>query len=206
MGSCVSDKGRSAPRSADPSFENMGEFGCRSQQLYKTGKPKRAHWLFGGKPLTDEKLAHFCSRSIFYVAHHSICFCLSFLADRTDSVGKRCGALPFGYSSLKMRKIGEKVQTCTVKPSKNNLLRAQKKHNFLMCTPFCMLTAILATPHDVHFYANAQDMPFYAYRRWNDGWDALFYAYQCAENLKWNLPGTTSFFGRGLSGSIFGTC
>jgi hypothetical protein len=58
----------------------------------------------------DEKSAHFCSRSIFYVAHPSIRFHLSFLADRTDSVGKCCGALPFGYSSLKMRKVGEKVQ------------------------------------------------------------------------------------------------
>ena len=44
------------------------------------------------------------------VAHHSIRFRLNFLANRTDSVGKRSGALPFGYSSLKMRKVGEKVQ------------------------------------------------------------------------------------------------
>jgi hypothetical protein len=65
---------------------------------------------FWQEALTDEKSAHFCSRSIFYVAHHLIRFRLSFLADRTDSVGKRCGALPFGYSSLKMRKVGEKVQ------------------------------------------------------------------------------------------------
>jgi hypothetical protein len=51
------------------------------------------------------------------------------------------------------------------KTVKKNLLRAQKKHNFLLGAPFRMLTTILATPHDVHYYANAQDVPFHAYRR-----------------------------------------
>jgi hypothetical protein len=59
----------------------------------------------------DEKPAHFFSRSIFNVAHYSLPFSLNFLADRTDSVGKRCGgklgsnsARPFGHSSPKMQK------------------------------------------------------------------------------------------------------
>ena len=82
-----------------------------NRRTNKTDLSKPWHQLFGGKPLTDEKSALFCSRWIFNVAHHSLPFCLNFRAVRTDSVGKRCdGKLgstsgrPFGHSSPKTRK------------------------------------------------------------------------------------------------------
>jgi hypothetical protein len=57
----------------------------------KTDRPKRAHFSFGEKLLTDKKLPQFFQRSIFNPTHHSLSFCVLFLAVGTDLVGKCCG-------------------------------------------------------------------------------------------------------------------
>jgi hypothetical protein len=65
----------------------------------KTDKSKRRIVGFGGKVVTDKKSGRFFFRSIFNPTHHSLSFCLSFLAVRTDLVGKRCGG-KLGWSDL----------------------------------------------------------------------------------------------------------
>ncbi len=61
------------------------------QKPYKTNRPKRSHFSFGGKMLTDKKLPQLFYRSIFNPTHHSLPFHVLFLAVGTDLVGKRCG-------------------------------------------------------------------------------------------------------------------
>jgi hypothetical protein len=58
---------------------------------YKTDKSKKRLVGFGGKVLMDKKSAQFWFRSIFNPTHHSLPFCLVFLAVGTDLVGKCCG-------------------------------------------------------------------------------------------------------------------
>jgi hypothetical protein len=90
--------------------ENMWIFGtkkwtadaqnCRiTARINKTDKSKRKGVCFGGKVLTDKKSAQFLFRSIFNPTHHSLLFCLDFLADRSALVRKRCGG-KLGWSDL----------------------------------------------------------------------------------------------------------
>jgi hypothetical protein len=66
---------------------------------FKTDKSKRKGVGFGGKVLTDKKSAQFFWGSIFHPTHHSLPFCLNFLAVRMNLVKKRCGG-EFGLSAL----------------------------------------------------------------------------------------------------------
>jgi hypothetical protein len=66
---------------------------------FMTDRIKRAHFSFGGKVLMDKKSAQIFLRSIFNPTHHSLPFCLDFLADRRLLVGKRCG-WKLGWSDL----------------------------------------------------------------------------------------------------------
>jgi hypothetical protein len=67
--------------------------------INKTDKSKRKGVCFGGKVLMDEKSARFLFRSIFNPTHHSLPFCLDFLADRLALAGKCCGG-KLGWSDL----------------------------------------------------------------------------------------------------------
>jgi hypothetical protein len=57
----------------------------------KTDRAKRAHFSFGRKLLTDEKSPQLFLRSMSNPTHHSLPFCVLFLAVGMDLVGKRCG-------------------------------------------------------------------------------------------------------------------
>ncbi len=88
--------------------------------------------------------------TLVLVAHHSIPFCLNFVAVRVDSVGKCCGAnlgsnlaRPFGHSSPKTRKSTimyhktiEKITYCALlfwAHSTPHHPREFKIHMFLLC-------------------------------------------------------------------------
>ncbi len=62
-----------------------------TQNSFKTDRPKGAHFSFGGKLLTDKKSPQFFYGSIFNPTHHSLPFCVLFLAVGMDLIGKRCG-------------------------------------------------------------------------------------------------------------------
>jgi hypothetical protein len=65
----------------------------------KTDKSKRRIVGFGGKVSMDKKSGRFIFRFVFNPTHHSLSFCLGFLAVRMDLVGKRCGG-KLGWSDL----------------------------------------------------------------------------------------------------------